>query len=133
MRTTAEMVNGVDIALSDERPLAPCTRRSGGDAGGAEIADQAPTADELTDYDLGHLATYLRLLDADAEGADWREVARGVLRIDPDHEPARARAAWESHLARARWMTERGYQHLLRCAGSVEGGGPPLIPTRIIH
>jgi hypothetical protein len=40
------------------------------------VADQAPTVDELTEYDLGHLVTYLRLLDADAEGADWREVAR---------------------------------------------------------
>jgi hypothetical protein len=36
------------------------------------VADQAPTGDELTDYDLGHLVAYLRLLDADAEGADWR-------------------------------------------------------------
>jgi hypothetical protein len=34
--------------------------------------------------------TYLRLLDADAEGADWREVARIVLHIDPDREPERA-------------------------------------------
>ena len=24
---------------------------------------------------MAHLVTYLRLLDADAEGADWREVA----------------------------------------------------------
>jgi len=27
-------------------------------------------------YDEQHLATYLRLLDADAEGADWREPDR---------------------------------------------------------
>jgi hypothetical protein len=33
-------------------------------------------------------------------------------------EHDRARRAWESHLARARWMTERGYHHLLR------GGAP---------
>ena len=64
------------------------------------VADQAPAAGELTDYDLGHLASYLRLLDADAEGADWREVVRVVVGIDPEQEPARARAAWESHLAR---------------------------------
>ena len=42
------------------------------------------------------------LLDADAEGADWRQVARIVLHIDPDREPDRARQAFESHLARAR-------------------------------
>jgi hypothetical protein len=26
----------------------------------------------------------MRMLDADAEGADWREVARTLLHIDPD-------------------------------------------------
>ena len=78
------------------------------------VADQAPTASELTRYDEEHLVIYLRLLDADAEGADWTEVARIVLHIDPFHEPERARGAWESHLARAKWMTEHGYQDLLR-------------------
>jgi hypothetical protein len=79
-----------------------------------DVDDVAPVADTLTPYDE-HLVTYLRLLDADAEGADWPEVARGiVLPIDPTSEPARARGAWESHLARAKWMTERGYKHLLR-------------------
>jgi hypothetical protein len=28
------------------------------------VADQAPTAGDLTDYDREHLVTYLRLLDA---------------------------------------------------------------------
>jgi hypothetical protein len=79
-----------------------------------EIADQAPSADALTSYDNDHLATYLRLLDADAEGADWKEVARIVLGIDPAREPRRARAVWESHLKRAKWMTTNGYEHLLR-------------------
>jgi hypothetical protein len=56
----------------------------------------------------------LRLLDADSEGADWRDVSRIVLRIDLDTEADRARLAFESHLSRARWMTEQGYRHLLR-------------------
>jgi len=56
----------------------------------------------------------LRLLDADADGADWRDVSRIVLHIDPDRNADRARRAFESHLSRARWMTERGYRHLLR-------------------
>jgi hypothetical protein len=34
--------------------------------------------------------------------ADWREVARIVLHIDPDREPVRARRAFESHLAQKR-------------------------------
>lgn len=83
-----------------------------------KVADAPPTADTLTSYDEEHLVTYLRLLDADAEGADWAEVARIVLQIDPEQEPARARQAWESHLARAKWMTTHGYQHLLRRGGA---------------
>ena len=78
------------------------------------VADGAPEANVLTGYDEEHLVTYLRLLDADAEGADWTEAARIVLHIDPSREPARARRAWASHLARARWLTEHGYRHLLR-------------------
>jgi Uncharacterized conserved protein (DUF2285) len=80
------------------------------------VADQAPNADHLTEYDQEHLTVYLRLLDAEADGADWTEVARIVLAIDPAEEPCRARGAWESHLARAKWMTLRGYRHLLATA-----------------
>ena len=79
-----------------------------------DVANVAPTDSALTGYDQEHLVTYLRLLDADTEGADWREVARVVLHIDPDREPDRARYAFDSHLARAKWMTEHGYRHLLR-------------------
>ena len=82
------------------------------------VADLAPNSSVLTGYDEQHLVTYLRLLDADAEGADWQEVARIVLHLDPELEPERARRAWDSHLARARWMTENGYRHLL------QGGAP---------
>lgn len=40
------------------------------------VADLAPVDEVLTDYDEEHLITYLRLLDAAEEGADWREVSR---------------------------------------------------------
>ncbi len=83
-----------------------------------DVADTAPTDPALTAYDEQHLITYLRLLDADADGADWREVARIVLHIDPSNEPDRARHAFKSHLARAKWMTEHGYRHLLRGGAS---------------
>ena len=82
------------------------------------VSDTAPSEPVLTGYDQEHLITYLRLLDADAEGADWSDVASVVLHIDPDRDTERARRAWESHLARAKWMTESGYRHLLR------GGAP---------
>ena len=43
------------------------------------VADEVPWSDNITPYDDQHTITYLRLLDADAEGADWQEVARIVL------------------------------------------------------
>jgi hypothetical protein len=67
----------------------------------------------LAPYDQERVITYLRLLDADAEGADWRDVARMVLHIDPDQGADRGRRAVDSHLTRAKWMTAVGYRHLL--------------------
>ncbi|MDA9537278.1 hypothetical protein ACM41_13950 [Bradyrhizobium sp. CCBAU 21362] len=83
-----------------------------------DVANEAPTAPVLTGYDEQHLVTYLRLLDAAEDGADWKEVAQTVLQLDPHREPDRARRAWETHLGRARWMTEHGYRYLL------DGGAP---------
>jgi hypothetical protein len=81
-------------------------------------SDRAPTADFLTSYDQEHLVTYLRVLDGYADGADWREVARRVLHVDPHREPERARTALRSHLERARWLRDHGYRYLLR--GSID-------------
>ena len=60
------------------------------------------------------LVTYLRLLDADAEGADWREVTRVVLHLDPEQESDRARRGVRKPFVACQWMTEHGYRHLLR-------------------
>lgn len=79
-----------------------------------EIADEVPWAETVTAYDEAHFFVYTRLLDASAEGASDEEMARIVLEIDPQREPERARRALESHLRRARWMTEVGYRHLLQ-------------------
>jgi hypothetical protein len=78
-----------------------------------DVADTAPCGALLTVYDEEHVITYLRVLDANAEGADWREVVRIVLHLDPDREPDRARNAFESHLSRANWMSGHGDQQLL--------------------
>jgi T6SS, Transcription factor, DNA binding domain len=83
-----------------------------------KATDTAPSDTVLTVCDEEHVITYLRLLDADVQGADWREVARIVPHIDPDCESDRARRAFESHLSRAKWMTEHGYRHLLRGGAS---------------
>ena len=80
------------------------------------VADVAPNESAMSTYDEQHVVTYMRLLQADSEGADWREVARIVLHIDPERESDRARATYQSHLARAKWLTEQG--RLLRGGGS---------------
>jgi len=83
------------------------------------FAAEPPRSDTLTQYDEQHLVTYLRLLDAAAEGADWREAVRIIFAIDPDQDPDFARKLHDSHLARARWMTQAGYRELLaRSAGT---------------
>lgn len=79
----------------------------------APLLDDVPWSDGLTPYDQAHFVVYLRLLDAEAEGAAPDEMARVVLGIDPAKEPHRAQQALASHLRRARWMTERGFEHLL--------------------
>jgi hypothetical protein len=56
-----------------------------------DIADVAPADSALTAYDEEHFVTYLRILDAHEEGADWRDVAQIVLQIDPERDPDRAR------------------------------------------
>jgi hypothetical protein len=50
------------------------------------VADTAPSDFVVTVNDEEHVITYLRLLDADAVGADWRDVARIVLHLDPERE-----------------------------------------------
>lgn len=75
--------------------------------------DCPPQEQRVTAYDERHFVTYLRLLEAARERADWREVVNVVFGLDPDREPARAQKVHETHLARARWMTQSGYRHLL--------------------
>ena len=75
--------------------------------------DRPPADDRITAYDERHFVTYLRLLDAADEGAEWTEVVQIVFEIDPALDPVRARQVHETHLDRARWMTSHGYRHLL--------------------
>ena len=83
-----------------------------------DVDDLAPTVPEITIYDEAHFVTYLRLLDAADDDADWREVARIVLHRDPVAETDRTRACWRSHLARAQWMTKTGYRKILEQAAA---------------
>jgi hypothetical protein len=91
-----------------------------------DVDDEAPAGDDITIYDERHFITYLRLLDAKADGANWTEVARIVLHRDPAKDPARTHNCWKSHLERARWMTKHGYRRLLE--QSIEESGQDNSP-----
>lgn len=83
-----------------------------------DVDDIAPTGYEITTYDERHFVTYLRLLDAKAEDADWKEVAQIVLHRDPAAEELRTYRCWQSHLERAQWLSREGYKLLLEQAAA---------------
>ena len=80
---------------------------------GSVLRDSAPLEDGLTDYDRQNLQLYLRLLDSEESGVSWQEVARHLLHVEADTEPARARIMHDTHLIRAHWMSTTGYRLLL--------------------
>ena len=77
------------------------------------LADIVVWSDQITLYDEQHFLTYARLLDADREDADWRDVARIILLLDPEKNPEGARQCWQTHLERAKWVVTTGYKQLL--------------------
>ena len=96
-----------------------------------DVADSAPDDKALTSYDEQHVVTYMRLLQAESEGADWREVARIVLHIDPEREPDRARNAYESSSC-ARKVGYRAGTSLARCRLELEEIHRPISAVRTI-
>ncbi|MEE9433728.1 MAG: DUF2285 domain-containing protein [Sphingorhabdus sp.] len=77
-----------------------------------------PDSKTLTEYDENHLADYLRLLDADKENADWKEIVSIIFGIDPDEDESKAKAMHVSHLERAKWVSQSGYAQLLKKGGT---------------
>lgn len=88
------------------------------------IADEAPWSDGINAYDEAQFRLYLRLLDAVEAKASNAEICKVLFDIDAEREPARAQKCLESHLRRARWMTECGYRELLRRDGSAKLAPP---------
>ncbi len=78
--------------------------------------DEPPVSQTLTAYDREHMVLYLRLLDSARDGANWREATQILFGLDPARDPQRCRHVHDTHLARARWMTEHGYRELIRPA-----------------
>ncbi|TGW02098.1 hypothetical protein EN788_54270, partial [Mesorhizobium sp. M2D.F.Ca.ET.145.01.1.1] len=60
----------LDPDVADEAPTSPVLTYASGEA--------SPDEYVLTGYDEERLLTYIRLLDAAADDADWREVAKIV-------------------------------------------------------
>ena len=79
-----------------------------------KFLDEPPSSQTLTAYDREHMALYLRLLDAAHDGACWKEVVQILFDLDPERDPVRCRHIHDTHLARARWMSEQGYRQLVQ-------------------
>lgn len=71
-----------------------------------------PDSPVLTDYDRAHVQLYIRLLDAASAGVEWDVAAREILNIDLSRDAGSAKRTYDTHLARAEWMTRVGYQFL---------------------
>ena len=76
------------------------------------FTEPAPTG-KVVAYDRWCAIIYLRLLDAEAAGADWREVAEAVLGLDWTWPEDFVRRLYDSHLRRARWLRDAGHRGLL--------------------
>lgn len=72
----------------------------------------APKTARVTQYDRKQMEAYIRLLDAEAANVEWADAAHEILGLDPTDQ--HARTCWQSHLNRARWMTEFGYRQLVQ-------------------
>ncbi|WP_036732559.1 DUF2285 domain-containing protein [Paracoccus sanguinis] len=78
-----------------------------------DFLDQPPLGTALTAYDKAHLKLYIRLLDADRQGADWREIVASLFDLDHSKDIDRAFRVYSTHLDRAKWMTTSGFCALL--------------------
>ena len=76
---------------------------------------KAPSPGEVTAYDYRHVATYVRLLEAELNGVSDMDMARFILRIDPSEKPRIAEIAVQSHLRRAHWLLDNRFGPLLWC------------------
>jgi len=79
----------------------------------------APSGDTVLDYDRRNLLTYAELLDAADAGIDWEAGSLDILGIDPAADPDRAQSCWDSHLARARWITSEGLGAAIEAFGTL--------------
>lgn len=79
----------------------------------SEFRDRPDSAGFITPYDRQCFELYLMLIDAEDCGAEWQEVYEGAFGTEIGENPEEARAQYEAHLKRARWMTSVGFHQLL--------------------
>lgn len=60
----------------------------------------------------------MRLLDAEVDGADWREVAEVLFSPRYSSDIEQLRAQYLAHLHRAKWLANSGYLSIIKPAGS---------------
>lgn len=80
----------------------------------------APERLVVTEYDRRHLYTYAELIGADDAGVDWDRGAQDILGRDPVAEPQTTKICWETHLARARWITGAGLALAIEAFGRAD-------------
>src|SRR3546814_1131765 len=71
-----------------------------------DFLDEPPVSADLTAYDQAHLKLYMRLLDAEADGAAWEEVVQVLFGLDPAADAIRA-AKNPRRASRPRQMDDR--------------------------
>jgi hypothetical protein len=64
--------------------------------------------DEVTEYDREQLPLYAALLDAEAGGAGWHDIAVEVMRLNPEMEDTEL--CVRTHLDRAHWIVGGGLE-----------------------
>ena len=92
-----------------------------------DVRDEAPFSGSITAYDRRHVVTYLHILFAVDEEANWDEVVRRVLATDPIRDRERALYCWMSHLFRAYWLLKMGCWELVDAAAALHPPKPALL------
>ncbi len=75
------------------------------------LKPKAPSSDNITSYDREHFKLYLRLLDAEEDDVHWKVVAEKIMGLKLGGPSTKS--CWQSHLQRAKWMSNSGYRQLL--------------------
>ncbi|MEO1168735.1 MAG: DUF2285 domain-containing protein [Pseudomonadota bacterium] len=83
------------------------------------VRDLAPNCPYVTEYDRQHFFTYARLATAHNEEWEWRQGATEILRLDIEKDEDAVERCYLSHVERALWIADEGFEQLLIAAGAI--------------